>query len=75
MAGSVSLGQGSDILWPRTESERETMNPRKLEPEGDSKNRRVSGGEEIILKGVWKLYGGETTDTFWGCGTGMRRMD
>lgn len=57
--------QGSEILWPRIDSERATTKPRKFLQVSDSWNRRMSSGEWIFFEGDWKWKGGEMMGTFW----------
>lgn len=64
MAATVGeTRQGSEILCPRIDSERETTNPKKFLKEGDSWKRRISSGEWILLTGRSNWYGGERTGT------------
>lgn len=56
---------GSEILWPRMDSDKATMKPRKFLEVGESWNLRMSSGDVIILVGVWNWKGGVMIGTFW----------
>ncbi|MFS7933208.1 hypothetical protein Hanom_Chr04g00377011 [Helianthus anomalus] len=66
--------QGSESLWVRMDSDKETMKPRKFLAVGESRKRRMWSSEVMILVGVWKWWGGEMTGTFSAWGTGVMMM-